>query len=197
MKKQFKAKKGYFVYPHVNVKGEKEVLKICPGDEVIVNGKKVKATAEYVNQLYSIVHREALDDETYEENKDALFESRKVKYSRSSDEYDIDPIEDLPDTRLYAAHGVNGRSGIYFEKGEETHRMEQALEMLEEIKNELTPAQVDLIFDLYGRNMRQTELAEEKGTSRQVICNQDARLKNSVKRLFAKRGIDESFFDEK
>ena len=194
MSKSFKAPNGVFVYPHKTIKGEQ--LTIRPGDEVIVNGKKVKATAEYVNQLYSIVHRETLDDETYEENKDALFESRKEKYSRSSDEYDIDPIENLPDMCIYTTHKVNGRSGFYMKKGEQTHRMAYILEVLEEIKAELPTSQVDLICDLFGRCKKQTDIAEERGTTRQAICGQERRLISTLKRKFAERGIDEDFFDK-
>lgn len=192
-KQQFTAKKGYFVYPHKTEKGEYWVIR--PGDKVIVNGKQIKVTKEYVNNLYSLFHRDAIDEEAYEESKDCLFEAKKLNYYSSNDDHDFDPIEELPDMSVYTSHTINGRHDIYMKKGELTTKMSAVLSIFEEIKLKLTPAQVDLIYDLYGRNMGFTELAEEQSTSPQAIWGRDKRLRNTVEKLLASYGIDKNYFE--
>ena len=193
MSKKFSAPNKIFVYPYTIEKGKKWTIR--PGDKLIVNGKQITATIEYVNKLYSIFHRESIDEKTYEENKDCLFEAKKLNYYSSNDDHDFDPIEELPDMNVYTAHTINGRHDIYMEKGELTTKMSAVLSIFEEIKLKLTPSQVDLIYDLYGRNMGFTELAEEQGTSPQAIWGRDKRLRSTVEKLLASYGIDKNYFE--
>ena len=193
MSKEFKAPNGVFVYPYATINGEE--ITVHTGSKVISNGKRRTATKKLVDSLYSEYRREIIDTQAYEDNKDTLFELRKQKYSISNNEYDIDPIEELPDMVLYTTHTVNGRTGYYMKKGEQTHRMDYALEVLEKIKSKLAPSQIDLIYDLFGRCMSQTDIAEERRTSRQAISAQEKRLINTLKRLFSEYGIDDHYFD--
>ena len=65
MKETFNAPGGIFIYPFKTENDTEVELVLRPGDQVTINGISVTVTIEYIDALYSIVHRTELNDEYY------------------------------------------------------------------------------------------------------------------------------------
>ena len=185
MKTQFKAPGGVFVYPIKTETGSEDEVVLRPGDQVTINGISVTVTIEYIDALYSIVHRTELDDEYYLKGLDVMFEKSKEKNNFGKDGYTEDPLEGLCCRERYFTIQLNHGRKIVLKKGGQTRRLAPALDALERIKSKLSPREMDLFHDIYGQGLKQVEYAERYGLKKTAANNRVVRFNAKIKRMLA------------
>ena len=179
----------------VDVEGHSETLSIKPGDKVFVDKVEKVVSEEYINELYSITHRIDLDDRYYEDNRDKVFDDQKKKQDDSSGNTGSDPFDTVLFADVYGACHMYNKAGNYTSQVNHDSKVYRALIAIEAIKDSLTEAQLDLLYDMYGKGMGQSELARKYGVSKQAIDNRKRKMLTRIKKLLAERGVDEDFFD--
>ena len=194
MERIFNAPGGIFVYPFTNSNGTEEWLVLRPGDQVTINGIEVTISIEYINVMYSIIHRSELNDEYYWKELDRMFESKKSKKNYGSDGCYVDPLEILCSRDTFFTVKLNHGRKVVLKKGKQTRRLAPALEALERIKESLSPKELDLFYSIYGCGMKQTEYAQLYGLKKTAINNRIKRFNEKIRKLLAEEGIDDEFF---
>lgn len=194
MKETFNAPGGIFIYPFKTENDTEVELVLRPGDQVTINGISVTVTIEYIDALYSIVHRTELNDEYYMKGLDVMFEKSKAKNNYGKDGVVEDPLEGLCCRERYFTIQLNHGRKIVLKKGGQTRQLAPALEALERIKSKLSPRELDLFHDIYGQGLKQVEYAERHGLKKTAANNRVIRFNAKIKRMLADEGIDDDFF---
>ena len=194
MKKDFHAPGGIFIYPFKTENDTEVELVLRPGDQVTINGISVTVTIEYIDALYSIVHRSELNDEYYMKGLDVMFEKSKIRKNYEKVGFVDNPLEGLCSRDKYFTIQLNHGKKIVLKRGEQTRRLAPAVAAVERIKKRLSPKDLDLYYSIYGCEMKQTEYAEQKGLKKTAANNRVVRFNEKFKKMLAEEGIDEDYF---
>ncbi len=149
----------YVYYP-----AEGEPIYITPGMDV---------SEEIIILLDQLDHEADLSERYADRHRDALIDCIKRKVEDCNDSTDSDPIEGIADPC------ADIFSTLYPEENP-TSRMIKALVAAME---KLTPQQIDFIYDRFGLQMSEVEIARRDGVTKQAIDNRRSKLFKRIRKL--------------
>ena len=153
----------YVYYP-----AQGEPIYITPGRDV---------SEEIIIMLSQMDHDEELAARYDERHRDYGVSNIQAKVADTNDSTDEDPIDTLPDPR-------GDILSILFPDEEPTSAM---VEILAQVMTELTPQQVDFIYDRFGLQMTETDIAARDGVTKQAVFNRQKKLFSRIRKLFGER----------
>ena len=149
----------YAYYP-----AEGEPIYITPG---------VDASEEIFILLDQLDHEADLSDRYADRHRDGLIDCIKRKVEDCNDSTDSDPIDGIADP-------CADIFSILYPEEKPKSRMIEALKAAME---RLTPQQIDFIYERYGLQMSEVEIARRDGVSKQAIDNRRTKLFKRIRKL--------------
>ncbi len=129
-------------------------------------------TQELIDYLEASDDELRLQERYKRENDDPLFQHFMQIYERSSKVMD-NPVDQIPDEEADIMR-------ILYPEGSSTPNM---LEMLPQVLEKLTESQRDLIWEAYGLQKGDTEIALEQNVTRLAIHNRRVKILKRVEKL--------------
>jgi len=142
------------------------------GKPVTISLDDEGVTEELIIFLHSQDNDTHLQDRYQEENTDYAFLHKAARY-------DLDPEHEENPFDLIEDESSNIWKVLFSEEAEFSDRLQR----LHEILPQLTDAQRDLIYRLYGERKTPTEIAREDGVSKAAIYERQKKLMNRIKKL--------------
>ena len=132
-----------------------------------------------------IIMLQEMDDEVarrdrVEEDHRFNLEHSRAKQVDNSNSQATEPMEELPDTA----------SDIFAQLFPDAAVEDEAIRILEECMEMLTPQQQDYIRERFGMQLGVYEIADRDGVSHQAINNRQNKIFKRLKKLMAERGIE-------
>ena len=129
---------------------------------------------EHMILIQNLEHEESLQERYTQDNIDYGIENQKARQFRGDEGMEGDPIEAL---------GSNSTNPdvFLFEEEVTNPQVEQLLKLMEN----LTPNQINLIYDHYGQWKYLADIAKEEGCKPQAISNRKNKIIKRLEKLFA------------
>lgn len=162
---------GSYIYWAWSEEHKKEIpIRLTPGENGI--------TKDWVIFLDGIDHDEDLGDRYEAEHRSDQYENCEAVKRDSEGELHRQDAAEL------AAPYSDPQEILYGDPIPENPDIEKVRSVIEE----LTPAQIDLIFTIYGDVKQAVDIAREDGVSKAAITNRMAKIQKRVAKLYAEAG---------
>lgn len=165
--------KGVYVYRHYNERTN-EFTNYC------YDPKEHGDSEEWLLVLRQMDKEEELRERYNRENADYRFQNAQSRYSANPDDFDVPPIDCLPDS-----------SEDIFDQAfpEDKPECSKELQVRKIIDQNLTKAQQNLVFDRYGAVLKLEDIRLKEiactgvPVTQQAFTNRINRIKNKIRKL--------------
>ena len=165
-RRNFLSETGLYTYYRWDEDLKQEVpVNLVPGEDGV--------TEDWVILLDEIDHDEDLGDRYEDENRSDRYVNGEA-VSRNTDGETF-----TSDAAPLAAKDADPFDLLFAETNEEDPQIAEVLRQMEK----LTPAQIDLIYALYGEMRYATDIAAEEGVTEAAIRNRRNKILNRLKKL--------------
>ena len=160
-------------------KNNKFTYRSVTGEDITICSGADGITAKWIRILEEEERAEQIQEEIHLKHSSFYFINLNRRAASDPDFKKVNPLEEIPDPS-------SDIMGILFP---DSGSSDKAYEILQECIDQLTPAQQDLICELFDEQKTMAEIAREQGVTHAAISNRRQKVLARLKKMIDSKGL--------